>query len=139
MMMDEVRRYMEVVQGMLGRLTPAQARDLAKGLAGGQGKEQVTKTAHELLEWSHRNRERMTDLVGREVRSQLATVGVATRDDIDALKKRVRHLEREIGGTTTTRKRSTAKRSTAKRSTAKAAAASQPATGQPPAGTTPTT
>jgi polyhydroxyalkanoate synthesis regulator phasin len=125
MVMDEVRRYMEAAMGAMGRLTPANAQDLAKAVAKGQGREQVTKTAKDLLEWSNKNRERLTDLVRSEVRSQVKTLGLATRDDVDALRKRVRDLER---GGRPPRKRSTAKRSTAKRSTAKpaTAAASEP-------------
>jgi hypothetical protein len=44
---------------------------------------------------------------------------------VDALRKRVRELEREQGNKST-RKRSTAKRSTAKRSTAKRATSGSP-------------
>jgi polyhydroxyalkanoate synthesis regulator phasin len=124
MVMDEVRRYMEAAMGAMGRLTPANAQDLAKAVAKGQGREQVTKTAKDLLEWSNKNRERLTDLVRSEVRSQVKTLGLATRDDVDALRKRVRDLER---GGKPAKKRSTAKRSTAKRSTAPATtAASEP-------------
>jgi hypothetical protein len=52
--------------------------------------------------------------VQTEVKSQLKTIGVASRDEVDALRKRVRELER-AQGKKTTRKRSTAKRTTAKR------------------------
>ncbi|HKY88818.1 MAG TPA: phasin family protein [Candidatus Limnocylindrales bacterium] len=125
MVMDEVRRYMEAAMGAMGRLTPANAQDLAKAVAKGQGREQVKRTAKDLLEWSNKNRERLTDLVRSEVRSQVKTLGLATRDDVDALRKRVRDLER---GGKPAGKRSTAKRRTAKRSTAKpaTAAASEP-------------
>jgi polyhydroxyalkanoate synthesis regulator phasin len=120
MVMDEVRRYMEAAMGAMGRLSPAKAQELAKSLAKGQGAEQVKKTAKDLLEWSNKNRERLSDLVRSEVRSQVKTLGLATRDDVDALRKRVRTLEREG---TPAKKKSTAKRSKAKRSTAKPASA----------------
>jgi hypothetical protein len=87
-------------------------------MAKGQGREQVTKTARELLEWSNRNRERLSDLVRSEVRSQVKTLGLATRDDVDALRKRIRDLER---AERPARKRSTARRTTAKRTSAKPA------------------
>lgn len=135
MVMDEVRKYMEAAMGALGSLTPAKAQDLAKAVAKGQGRDQVTKTAKDLLEWSNKNRERMTALVRSEVRSQVKTLGLATRDDVDALRKRVRDLER--GGKParkrTTAKRSTAKRSTAKRSTAKPSPAAAPEASSPSA------
>jgi len=123
MVVDDVRKYMEAAMGAMGRLTPAKAQDLAKSVAKGQGREQVTKTAKDLLEWSTKNRERLSDLVRSEVRSQVKTLGLATRDDVDALRKRIRDLER---GGKPARKRSTAKRSTAKRSTAKPATAAAP-------------
>lgn len=135
MVMDEVRKYMEAAMGALGSLTPAKAQDLAKAVAKGQGRDQVTKTAKDLLEWSNKNRERMTALVRSEVRSQVKTLGLATRDDVDALRKRVRDLER--GGKParkrTTAKRSTAKRGTAKRSTAKPSPAAAPEASSPSA------
>lgn len=124
MVMEEVRRYMEAAMGAMGRLTPAKAQELARSLAKGQGSEQVKKTARDLLEWSNKNRERLSDLVRTEVRSQVKTLGLATRDDVDALRKRVRSLERE--GVPAKRK-STAKRGKAKRSTSKAASTAPPA------------
>jgi len=135
MVVDDVRKYMEAAMGAMGRLTPAKAQDLAKSVAKGQGREQVTKTAKDLLEWSTKNRERLSDLVRSEVRSQVKTLGLATRDDVDALRKRVRDLER---GGKPVRKRSTAKRSTAKRSTAKPATA-KPATAAAPEPSSPGT
>jgi polyhydroxyalkanoate synthesis regulator phasin len=120
---SDIRRFME---GAVGKLTPAKAQELAKSIRSGQGKEQVTKTAQELLEWSNRNRQRISDLVRGEVRSQMKTMGVASQAEVDALKKRVRELERAQSGS---RKRSPAKKrtTTRKRTTAK------PTTTEPPA------
>ena len=119
--LDQIREYMEAA---IGKLSPAKAQDLAKSLTKGQGRDQVTKTAKDLLAWSNKNRERLTSMVQTEVKSQLKTIGVASRDEVDALRKRVRELERGRG------KKSTRKRTTAKRSTAKTAARS-PASGPP--------
>jgi hypothetical protein len=116
MVVTEIRRFMDAA---IGKLSPAKARELATSLVQGQGKEQVTRAAQDLLEWSTKNRERLVELVRSEVRSQLKQLGVASRDEGDALRRRVRELER--GGAP--RARSTAKRSTAKRSTAKRSAA----------------
>jgi polyhydroxyalkanoate synthesis regulator phasin len=130
----DVRNFMNAA---VGKLTPAKAQELAKSLMSGQGKEQVSKAATELLEWSNRNRQRISDLVRGEVSSQLSSVGVASKDELDALKKRVRDLERAQGP----KKRSTAKRSTAKRATTKpktksdeAGAASEPPVTRIPVG-----
>jgi polyhydroxyalkanoate synthesis regulator phasin len=113
--LEQVREYMEAA---IGKLTPAKAQDLAKSLTQGQGRDQVKKTAKDLMAWSNKNRERLTSMVQTEVKSQLKTIGVASRDEVDALRKRVRELERGQG------KKSTRKRTAAKRSTAKPAAGS---------------
>jgi polyhydroxyalkanoate synthesis regulator phasin len=119
--LEQIREYMEAA---IGKLSPAKAQDLAKSLTKGQGRDQVTKTAKDLLAWSNKNRERLTSMVQTEVKSQLKTIGVASREEVDALRKRVRELERGQG------KKSTRKRTTAKRSTAKPAAGS-PTSGPP--------
>lgn len=131
----DVRRFMEAAAG---KLTPAKAQELARSLKQGQGKEQVTKAAHELLEWSNKNRERIAALVRTEVRSQLASIGVASKDEVDALKKRVRELERRAPAKRATAKRSPAKRGAAKRTTRRASEPSAPAEpAAPPAPSTP--
>jgi polyhydroxyalkanoate synthesis regulator phasin len=118
--LDQIREYMEAA---IGKLSPAKAQDLAKSLTKGQGRDQVTKTAKDLLAWSNKNKERLTSMVQTEVKSQLKTIGVASRDEVDALRKRVRELERGQGKKST-RKRTTTKRTTTKRTTAKSAAGS---------------
>jgi polyhydroxyalkanoate synthesis regulator phasin len=122
--LEQVRQYMEAA---IGKLSPAKAQELAKSLtkSQSQGRDQVSKAAKDLLAWSNKNKERLTSMVQTEVKSQLKTIGVASRDEVDALRKRVRELERDQGKKST-RKRSTAKRSTAKRSTAKPATSSPP-------------
>jgi polyhydroxyalkanoate synthesis regulator phasin len=120
--LDQIREYMEAA---IGKLSPAKAQDLAKSLTKGQGRDQVTKTAKDLLAWSNKNRERLTSMVQTEVKSQLKTIGVASRDEVDALRKRVRELERGRG------KKSTRKRTTTKRTTAKRSTAGSPTSGPP--------
>jgi hypothetical protein len=61
----------------------------------------------------------VVQLVRSEVQTQLKQIGVASRDEVDALRKRVRELEKAQGGRKTTAKRSTAKKTTAKKTTAK--------------------
>ena len=101
----DVRRYLEAA---LGTLSPSGARDLARslieqaqGLSGqspGRVAEQVAgqvrEVAQGLLEWSQQSRERVVELIQREVGKQLRALGIATRDDVDALRKRVRDLEK---------------------------------------------
>jgi polyhydroxyalkanoate synthesis regulator phasin len=117
MVVTEVRKYMEAA---VEKLTPARAQQMARSLLEGQskGKEQVQKVAQDLMDWSNQTRDRMTDMVRREVARQLKTMGVASRDEVDALKARVRELERARRPTaraaaTTTKTRSSASKSRA--------------------------
>jgi polyhydroxyalkanoate synthesis regulator phasin len=112
MMVNEIRRFMEAA---LGKLSPGKARELATSLVHGQGAEQVTKVAQDLMEWSGRNRKRLTELVRSEVRSQLKQVGIASRDEVDALRRRVRELEKAQGRPTTAKRSTAARRTTAPR------------------------
>ena len=107
-MLDPMRK---TIQASFVILSPAKAKALARAMMQGQGREQVQKTAQDLMDWSARNKERLTGLVREEVRSQLRQMGVATRDEVEALRKRVRELEKT--------RRSPAKRSTTRKTSAR--------------------
>jgi len=111
----------------LDRLTPARAQQIAQQVMSGEGREQVTKFAQELVERSQKSRERLLGIVQSEVKRQLNTLGVASREDVEALKKRVRALERSSGAAP--RKRA-AKRRTTKASTTGAAGAKRSTSGE---------
>lgn len=125
----DVRKYMEAA---VGKLTPAKAQELARSLLAGQGKDQVAKAAQDLLEWSNKNRQRLVELVRSEVRSQLSAIGVATKDEVDALKKRVRELERR-GGVKAAARKPAARKPAARKATGAAAASPGPS-GEPAGG-----
>ena len=130
----DVRKYMEAA---VGKLTPTRAQELARSLLQGQGKDQVAKAAQDLLEWSNKNRQRLVELVRTEVRSQLSAIGVASKDEVEALKKRVRELERGAAAKPAARKPAARKpaapkAAARKRATRKATAA--PAASSPSAG-----
>jgi polyhydroxyalkanoate synthesis regulator phasin len=108
MVIDDIRKTFEAV---IGQLSPAKAQRLAKRyLEPGAAKEQVSKTAGELVHLS----QRLGEAVRREVASQMRSMGVATRDDVDALRKRVRDLERAVGKTATSRRRATSAKTPAR-------------------------
>ncbi|MGH2597121.1 MAG: phasin family protein [Actinomycetota bacterium] len=140
--LEDVRKTIEAA---IGNLTPAKAQELAKSFADpGTAKEQVSKMAGDMLEWSQRNRDRMREFVGREIATQMKSMGVATQSDLDALKKRVRELERRAGMTASGRRSvakspvpqgTAAKKSSAKKSTAKKSAARKGETASPTAST----
>jgi len=117
MLLDDVRKTIEAT---LSSLTPQKAQELAKGLLEpGTAKEQVSKTAAELMDWSHRNRERVREFVAAEISGQMKTVGVATQAEVDGLKKRVRALERDAGMTASGKKPAARKTPAARKSSAR--------------------
>jgi polyhydroxyalkanoate synthesis regulator phasin len=93
MVLDDIKKTFDAV---IGQLSPAKAQQLAKRyLEPGAAKEQVAKTAGELIELS----QRLRDAVRKEVTSQMRSMGAATQDELDSLRKRVRNLERAAGTT----------------------------------------
>jgi polyhydroxyalkanoate synthesis regulator phasin len=104
------------MEATMQKLSPARAQEMARSLMQGQTSEQVQKVARELIDWSNKNRQRLSEAVQREVKSQLKSLGVAGRDEVDALKRRVRELERQVGGPAATAKKPAA-RSRAKKPT----------------------
>jgi polyhydroxyalkanoate synthesis regulator phasin len=120
---DDMRKQFEAT---IGNLTPARAQELAKGfLEPGAAKEQIAKTTADLLEWSQRNRQRLRSAIQDEIRDQMRQMGVATQDELDTVRKRVRELERTAGMTASGRRRAASKKkTTAKRTPAKKAVTS---------------
>jgi polyhydroxyalkanoate synthesis regulator phasin len=112
MVFDDIRKTFEAA---IGQLTPAKAQQLAKRyLEPEAAKEQVAKTAGELVQLS----QRMRDAVRKEVTSQMRSMGAATQDELDALRKRVRDLERAAGKTASGRKPSARKTAARRKSSA---------------------
>lgn len=66
--------------------------DLAK--RGESRAKDLQKAARELAERSARNRRELASLVQKEIRRQIKGLGLATRDEIDRLQRRVRELEK---------------------------------------------
>jgi hypothetical protein len=131
---DDIRK---IIDSLFEKLSPAKAQEVAKSLLGDDRREQAQKLATELVEAAQRNRDRVKDLVDREVKSQLTTMGLATRADLDALAKRMRAMEKGAPAKSTTRKtatrKTTARKTAAKKSTARASTASKAGTDGPAA------
>jgi hypothetical protein len=103
MVLDDIKKTFDAV---IGQLTPAKAQEMAKRyLAPGAAKEQVAKTAGELMDLS----QRLRDTVRKEVTSQMRSMGAATQDELDSVRKRVRDLERAAGMTASGGKKATQK------------------------------
>jgi polyhydroxyalkanoate synthesis regulator phasin len=121
--MQDVRKQLEA---SFGNLNPSKAQDLAKGMLDRDAaKEQVAKLAADLIDWSQRNRARLTTMIRDEVRDQLRQMGVASQEEVDALRKRVRELERASRARTA---KASAKRASAKGTSSKATTAKTSAT-----------
>jgi polyhydroxyalkanoate synthesis regulator phasin len=115
--MTKLQDVRKTIEGSLGNLTPTRAQEIAKGMLDRDAaKEQVSKTAADLMEWSQRNRNRLTTMIRAEVREQLRQSGVATAEEVNALRKRVRDLERASRSTGGSRSKAT----TASKSASKA-------------------
>ena len=128
--LQDVRKSLEA---SLGNLNAARAQELAKGMLDTDAaKEQVAKVAADLVEWSQRNRTRMTTVIRTEVRDQLRQMGVVTEDELNALRKRVRDLERasRASGAKRTAAKTTAAKTTAAEK-AKKTSAAKPAAAKP--------
>ena len=125
--MQDVRK---TIEASMGNLSTTRAQEIAKSvLDKDAAKDQVSKTAGDLMEWSQRNRTRIVELVRGEVRDQLRQMGIATEEEVNALRKRVRDLERTAratgargGGRKTSGAKSTAKSTARKPASAKPAA-----------------
>jgi polyhydroxyalkanoate synthesis regulator phasin len=126
----EVRKYMEAAAE---KLSAARAQEMAKSLMQGQakGREQVQKVAQDLMDRSNKTRERMLEMIRREVARQLKAMGVASKDDVEALKARVKLLER-AESPSGARAAAAKKTSAAKPNAAKASARVAPAKPAPP-------
>ncbi|HVM10892.1 MAG TPA: hypothetical protein VM638_00265 [Actinomycetota bacterium] len=117
-----MRRYVEAGMGVL---SSRRAEELARKMVeqGQTGKDQVTKVARDLIDWSKKNGERLAKQVRSEVRKQIVALGVATKSDVETLRRRIDKLEgrgsaaRSTGATGSSPKKSTAKKSTAKKTT----------------------
>ena len=128
-MLDDMRRnvFGMVEAGMAvvsGALTPARAREVARQVTSGEGPRQANRIAQELLEWSQRSREWISEAVSREVKRQLGALGIATKEDLAALRKRVRELERAAGTTKSSARKSSARKASSGSRTAKRSSAS---------------
>ncbi len=121
--MAKLQDVRKTIEGSLGNLTTTRAQEIAKGMLDRDAaKEQVAKTAADLMEWSNRNRNRITSMIRNEVRAQLKQSGVATEEELNALRKRVRDLERAAKRSGAARSASAKKKSAATKSTSSSGA-----------------
>lgn len=114
---DAVRKYIDSAVGYT-EVPRERAEKVVKDLAarGEVRARDLGKAARELAERSERNRQELVRLVQKEIRRQVHSLGLATRQDVERLQKRIRDLEKKKGSSgsrsarATTRKGSTARK-----------------------------
>ena len=129
-MRDALKSYLALAGGMT-ELTKQRAVAAAKQLVA-QGEAtagQVSELAEDLLQQSKQNREAVTALVRFEVDKALGRVGLATQDEVESLRAKVRALEAQLSTApaATTAKAPAAKAPAKKAPATKAAAKRAPA------------
>jgi polyhydroxyalkanoate synthesis regulator phasin len=94
---DSVKNYLTLATGLTA-VTRARALGAAKSLAtqGEATAGQVQSLAEDLLSTSRSNREALVGLVRYEIDRALGRVGLASTDDVAALRARVRSLEATV-------------------------------------------
>ena len=125
-MANEWKRYLDV--GVTFTETTRKraeefVRDLVK--AGELQQERAQKAVDELVDRSRRNTEELVALVRNEIKSQVSTLGIATKDDIKRLEGRINQLSRTPAKAAP--RKATARKSAAKRSAAKKKSAAKKA------------
>ncbi|MGH2675637.1 MAG: hypothetical protein ACRDKA_05815 [Actinomycetota bacterium] len=118
-MLDAVRRFVEA-----GReaLTPEKAEALARALVkeGRARGDQVARLTKDLATWSRRSSDSFVRTIRAEVKRQISKSGVATKDEVEALKRRIRKLESAGTRKTTRRTAATSSSSSKKRGSSRA-------------------
>ena len=87
---DMLRRYLDAGMAFT-QLTRARAEAIVKDLvkAGELQREQTQDALEDLLERSRKNTDQLRELVRKEIREQLASVGLATKEDIARLERKL--------------------------------------------------
>src|SRR4051794_22282439 len=91
---DMLKRYLDAGMAFTA-LTRSRAEGIVKDLvkAGEVQRDQAQDRVDDLLERSRKNTEALREVVRKEIREQLAAIGLATKDDIA-------RIERKLGGGT---------------------------------------
>jgi polyhydroxyalkanoate synthesis regulator phasin len=119
---DLLKKYLDAglaFTQMTQQRAEAIVRDLVK--AGEVQAEQATQRRNELIERSRENTEKMMQTIRREVRDQVRALGLATQDDIKALRADVAALKKGAPAKSTATK-APAKKAAAKKAPVKKAA-----------------
>jgi polyhydroxyalkanoate synthesis regulator phasin len=95
-------------------MTQARAEDLIRDLvrAGEVQAEQAQSVVDELVDRSRRNSERLIDAVRAEIRQQMASLGLATKSDVERLQRQIADVSAARGSRKATTKKASARKAT---------------------------
>jgi len=115
-------------------MTQARAEDLIRDLvrAGEVQAEQAQSVIDELVDRSRRNSERLIDAVRTEIRQQMASLGLATKGDVERLERTIADVSAAQGGRKATTRKATARKATARKATKTTKATVRKAGGRAP-------
>lgn len=90
MMMDQMRSALQLAQSVV-EIPKKRAEKIARQMMGGGNLKstQVGALAEDIVKRSKQNAQMIQSVVSSEIRRQLKTLGVATRDDIERLSRRL--------------------------------------------------
>src|SRR5438270_1964608 len=106
---DRFQRYLDAGRAWT-EMTRDQAESIVRDLVktGEIQQKRAKKAVDDLVERSRKNAEELSKLVRQEIQSQVSALGIATKDDLAK-------LERKLSGASTAKKTTAAKKSTAKK------------------------
>lgn len=147
-MRDDLRRMALFTSG-LAEITRHRAEELVRSWVktGDATREQAGAMAHDLMEWSRQNRKELLRLVRTEIDAQVTSFGLATKQDLERLERKVERLEAVVARASneaaraarkaSSRAKKTTRKKSAGRSTARGTSSSGPrSTPSPDDGTT---
>ena len=153
MVLDALRGYVQMASGLTEvnrQRAVAEAKALlaqrgavealvseqARGFADDVGR-QVQSLADDLMATSKANRQILTTLIRAEVERAVGSLGLATSEELSAVRRRVERLDHKVSGTSPATKKAPAKKSASKKAPAKKSAAKKapaaPSAQTPPA------
>ncbi|MEO7803369.1 MAG: hypothetical protein ABIS18_02745, partial [Actinomycetota bacterium] len=89
---DQIRMAIQLASGV-AEVPRRQAERLAKQLAGDLKGSSVAGIAEDIINRSRENAQLVQTLVVGEIKRQVKSMGLATRDDLDRIAKRLKVLE----------------------------------------------
>ena len=129
---DLLKRYLDAGVAFTA-MTQARAEAIVKDLvkAGEVQTDQAQKAMSDLMDRSRKNSERLLETVRKEVRAQLKSLDIPTRDDLERLVRRLTPggapAKKATAARKSVAKKATAAKKAAKRSTKRAPAKKSPA------------